>query len=59
MANRHLSRSLAMQSLYEWDFKGKDPKALEGVIERNVKEFGPLVVAMDSYGRSIYKELKK
>ena len=24
-----------------------------------VKEFGPLVVAMDSYGRSIYKKLKK
>ena len=24
-----------------------------------VKEFGPLVVAMDSYGKSIYKELKK
>ena len=41
MANRHLSRSIAMQSLYEWDFKGKDPKGLEGVIKRNVKEFGP------------------
>jgi tartrate/fumarate subfamily iron-sulfur-dependent hydro-lyase beta chain len=24
-----------------------------------VKEFGPLVVAMDSYGNSIYKEIKK
>ncbi|KYK24096.1 fumarate hydratase [Thermoplasmatales archaeon SG8-52-4] len=24
-----------------------------------VKEFGPLVVAIDSYGKSIYKELKK
>jgi len=24
-----------------------------------VKEFGPLVVAMDSYGKSIYKEIKK
>ena len=41
MANRHLSRSIAMQSLYEWDFKGKDPKDLEGAIKRNVKEFGP------------------
>ena len=24
-----------------------------------VKEFGPLVVAIDSHGKSIYKELKK
>ena len=24
-----------------------------------VKDYGPLVVAMDSYGRSIYKNLKK
>ncbi|HCX27764.1 MAG TPA: transcription antitermination factor NusB, partial [Candidatus Portnoybacteria bacterium] len=25
MANRHLSRSIAMQTLYEWDFNhGKD-----------------------------------
>jgi len=41
MANRHLSRSIAMQSLYEWDFKGKDSTKLEEVIDRNLKEFGP------------------
>ncbi len=41
MANRHLSRSIAMQSLYEWDFKGKDPKSLEEIVKRNIKEFGP------------------
>jgi len=40
MASRHLSRSIAMQSLYEWDFSGKKAD-LEKVIERNVKEFGP------------------
>ncbi|MFH1671735.1 MAG: transcription antitermination factor NusB [Candidatus Portnoybacteria bacterium] len=41
MANRHLSRSIAMQSLYEWDFKGKNKEQLKKVVERNLKEFGP------------------
>lgn len=41
MASRHLSRSIAMQSLYEWDFKGKKPEALEKIAEKNIKEFGP------------------
>ncbi len=40
MASRHLSRSIAMQSLYEWDFSGKKAD-LEKIVERNVKEFGP------------------
>lgn len=40
MANRHLSRTIAMQSLYEWDFnqcKGD----LEEVTKRNVENFAP------------------
>jgi N utilization substance protein B len=41
MANRHLSRSIAMQSLYEWDFKGKNPDQLEQIVGHNLKEFGP------------------
>jgi len=41
MANRHLSRSIAMQSLYEWDFFGQDTSRLEEILERNLKEFGP------------------
>lgn len=40
MSSRHLSRSIAMQSLYEWDFSGKETD-LEKVIEKNLKEFGP------------------
>lgn len=40
MASRHLSRSIAMQSLYEWDFFGKKVN-LEKIVERNIKEFGP------------------
>ena len=41
MANRHLSRSIAMQSLYEWDFKGMDMDKLDETVKRNIKEFGP------------------
>ena len=41
MASRHLSRSIAMQSLYEWDFRGRHQEMLSEIIDRNVKEFGP------------------
>lgn len=41
MASRHLSRSIVMQSLYEWDFYGKKEGSLQTVIERNIKDFGP------------------
>jgi len=40
MASRHLARSIAMQTLYEWDFnKGKID--IKESMERNIKEFGP------------------
>lgn len=39
MASRHLSRSVAMQSLYEWDFRGRKQEDLPVIIDRNVKEF--------------------
>ena len=41
MASRHLARSIAMQSLFEWDFNGKAPEELAEIIDRNKKEFGP------------------
>jgi N utilization substance protein B len=41
MANRHLSRSIAMQSIFEWDFRGKVLEDLERIVERNIDEFGP------------------
>jgi transcription antitermination protein NusB len=47
MANRHLSRSIAMQCLYEWDFKKKSGKEVDGIIKKNIKEFGP---GMDDTG---------
>ncbi|MBI4128736.1 MAG: transcription antitermination factor NusB [Parcubacteria group bacterium] len=41
MANRHLSRSIALQTLYEWDFYGRNKQLLADIITRNVHEFGP------------------
>ncbi len=41
MASRHLSRSIVMQSLYEWDFYGTKEGSLEAILERNIKDFGP------------------
>lgn len=41
MSSRHLSRSIAMQSLYEWDFFGKKADTLKKIVEKNIKEFGP------------------
>ena len=40
MANRHLARSIAMQSLYEWDFWGKDNSKVKEIIEKTIQEFG-------------------
>ncbi len=40
MANRHLSRTVAMQSLYEWDFNER-VRPLLAITEFNVKQFAP------------------
>ncbi len=40
MSSRHLSRSIAMQSLYEWDFFDQK-QDLKKIVEKNIKEFGP------------------
>lgn len=46
MASRHLSRSIVLQSLYEWDFYGKAGD-LKNIIERNIKDFGPGLEDLD------------
>lgn len=40
MANRHLARTIAMQSLYEWDFSGKKINS-DDAIEHNFAQFAP------------------
>ncbi len=41
MANRHLSRSVALQSLFEWDFRGCHNEEMKETIIRISKEFAP------------------
>ena len=39
MANRHLSRSIVLQTLFEWDLNAIDKKDTRVVLDRNVEEF--------------------
>ena len=50
MANRHLSRSIVLQTLFEWDFlpqaggpQGDNQKneTAKDILDRNILEFGP------------------
>ncbi len=41
MANRHLSRSIVLQSLFEWDFNKKSSKEASEIFARNAEEFAP------------------
>lgn len=41
MPNRHLARSIALQSLFEWDFRGNPTAGLPAIVDRNLKEFAP------------------
>ena len=48
MANRHLSRSIVLQTLFEWDFMSSreksgvwDDKKIKEALNRNLKEFAP------------------
>ena len=41
MANRHLGRTVVMQTLYEWDFHGRKEMDLSKLLEHNLKEFAP------------------
>ncbi len=41
MANRHLSRSIVLQTLFEWDFKNHPEEVVFDILERNESEFAP------------------
>lgn len=47
MANRHLQRSVAMQSLFEWDFRGCRDEKTEEITNRNTREFAPGIEETD------------
>lgn len=41
MSNRHLSRTIALQSLYEWDFRGRPEGKLAVIEQQTVAEVAP------------------
>lgn len=41
MANRHLSRSIVLQSLFEWDFRSLLVEEVPSIVNRNIEEFAP------------------
>ena len=41
MASRHLLRTIAFQSLYEWDFQNQNSEKLSDMITYNLREFAP------------------
>ena len=40
MSSRHLARTVAMQSLFEWEFLGRKEN-LEKITQRNINQFAP------------------
>lgn len=42
MAHRHLARTIALQSLYQWDFNEQNKKQIPEIIKYNLREFAPL-----------------
>ncbi len=41
MSNRHLSRSVVLQTLFEWDFEHQKPAEIFPIFERTIAEFAP------------------
>ena len=41
MSNRHLARTIVLQTLYQWDFNGQSPQDLAPIIKHNLTEFAP------------------
>lgn len=54
MSARHLSRSIAMQSLYEWDFYDPKDQNIDEIVEKNILEFGA-GLGEDQFSRNLVK----
>jgi len=58
MLNRHLSRSIALQTLFEWDFKGGDKTKIFDVLDYNLKEFA-IMSEGNSFAKSLIENILK
>ncbi len=59
MASRHLSRSIAMQSLYEWDFNKSSKGQIDSIIKHNLKEFSSKAMDKEFVEQLVKGVLKK
>ena len=41
MSNRHLARTIALQTLYQWDFNGQKKSGIEQTVRTNLNNFAP------------------
>ena len=58
MANRHLSRSIVLQTLFEWDFNNPKDTDIKETIKRNIKEFA-LGLEDDAFVYTLAEEVMK
>lgn len=47
MANRHLSRTVAMQTLFAWDFNSQELTEIDALLNDNLAQFAP---GLDDHG---------
>jgi N utilization substance protein B len=59
MANRHLSRSIAFQTLFEWDFVCAEPARAISILQKNIAEFAPGVTETDYMSALVRGVLEK
>ncbi len=59
MGSRHLSRSIALQSLYEWDFNDDKDSKIDEIITHNISEFGPNIKDDEFIKRLVHGVLKE
>lgn len=59
MANRHLSRSIVLQTLFEWDLNNVEKSEVDEKLQRNVEEFAPNKADMPFMGKLLDGVLQK
>jgi len=57
MSNRHIARTIVMQILYQWDFRGKPSAALPAIIDQNLGDFGMGLDENKTYVRKTVDEI--
>ena len=59
MANRHLSRSIVLQTLFEWDLNDIEKGQVDEILNRNVEEFAPNKTDLPFMGKLLDGILQK